>query len=307
MTFIGLLTHFSASERAARAARKRWLPEGRRGPMPWIIAIMMFLTILAAALGLALGHGLVQMHQQLAGGYTIQLVEADATKRDAQLRTISALLDKQDNVLAFSIVPQEKLRAQLEPWIGGERASEALPIPALIDVEMQPDTSAGAIRSIAKTVRTLVPSAHMDAHARYLEPVETMMRWMIWLAVGLVLLMVIVTSAVVMLAMRSAHNTHRPTIDIMHLLGATDVQIARMFQERMALDAIFGGFMGLAAAAVMLWLLGRGFSSMESGFTHMMAIPWGWWIILVLIPVLGVVLAVLTARITVRRALESNL
>jgi len=307
MTLISLLDYFSASERAARAARKRWLPEGRRGPMPWIIAIMIFLTILAAALGLALSHGLAQMHQQLAGGYTIQLVEADTAKREAQLQAISKILDSQEAVQGFSVVPQEKLREQLEPWIGGERASDELPIPALVDVEMQPGINTDAIQSVAKAVREAAPSAHMDAHARYLEPVEQMMRWMMWLAAGLVLLMVLVTSAVVMLAMRSAHNSHRPTIDIMHLLGATDIQIARMFQNRMALDAIFGGFIGLLAAAVVLWLLGRGFSSIESGFTQMMALSWGGWAVLILIPILGVTLAVLTARITVRKALESRL
>ena len=35
------------SARSSRAARNRWLPEGRRGPMPWIIGIMMFLTVLS--------------------------------------------------------------------------------------------------------------------------------------------------------------------------------------------------------------------------------------------------------------------
>ena len=37
------------------AADRRLLPEGRlAGPMPWVIAIMMFLTVLAAAAGLGL-------------------------------------------------------------------------------------------------------------------------------------------------------------------------------------------------------------------------------------------------------------
>ncbi|MBA3895611.1 MAG: cell division protein, partial [Sphingomonadaceae bacterium] len=41
---------------APSAADRRLLPEGRlAGPMPWVIAIMTFLTLLAAAGGLALG------------------------------------------------------------------------------------------------------------------------------------------------------------------------------------------------------------------------------------------------------------
>ncbi|MEC9018209.1 MAG: cell division protein, partial [Pseudomonadota bacterium] len=44
-----------AERKAATAARHRLLPGGRvAGPMPWIIAIMMFVTVLAAAAGLGL-------------------------------------------------------------------------------------------------------------------------------------------------------------------------------------------------------------------------------------------------------------
>ena len=33
-------------------------------------------------------------------------------------------------------------------------------------------------------------------------------------------------------------DTHRATIEILHLMGATDVQVARLFQRRIALDAL---------------------------------------------------------------------
>ena len=44
------------------AAGRRLLPEGwLSGPMPWVIAIMMFLMVLAAAAGLALGFGVTAL------------------------------------------------------------------------------------------------------------------------------------------------------------------------------------------------------------------------------------------------------
>tara|TARA_R110000782_G_scaffold268689_1_gene365563 strand:- start:93256 stop:94203 length:948 start_codon:yes stop_codon:yes gene_type:complete len=303
----GIFAMFGASERRARAARTRWLPEGRRGPMPWIIAIMMFLTLLAAAAGLGLAHGLMQMRGQLAGGYTIQLVEADAQKKAAQLAKIETLLGQEAGVQDYAVVSPEKLQEQLEPWIGSDMAGTDIPIPALIDVELKPGQGSAAVAALSTAIRRVAPSARMDAHERYLAPVERMMRALMWLAAALVVLMILVTGAVVMLAAKSAHDTHRPTIDIMHLLGATDVQIARLFQRRMALDAIFGGALGLATAAAVLALLGRGIASMESEFVRMLALPWHYWAIFALIPVLGVMLAVLTARITVRRALERSL
>ena len=77
------------SARSSRAARNRWLPEGRRGPMPWIIGIMMFLTVLSAACALGLGHALTRLRGDLAGGYTIQIVEANAAKRMQAVRGIT--------------------------------------------------------------------------------------------------------------------------------------------------------------------------------------------------------------------------
>ena len=302
-----LLSSFGASERIARRARSRWLPEGRRGPMPWIIAIILFLTILSAAAALALGHALSQMRGELAGGYTIQLVEADAAKRDAQVEALKALLAKDAHVDHFNIVPRAQLRKQLEPWIGGALAQDELPIPALIDVTVKQGTAQQQIATMTTAIRQVAPSARVDAHQSYLAPVEETMRVMMWLAVALVVLMMFVTGAVVTLAMRSAHETHRPTIDIMHLLGATDIQVARLFQRRMAFDALFGGAVALIAALPLLWLLGNRISAAQSELLGMMTVPVFYWGIIVMIPLAGVLYAVLVARITVQRTLERSL
>ena len=50
--------------------------------MPWIIAIMMFLTVLSAAAGLGLGAAVKAMGADLAGRATVQIVEANAEQRE---------------------------------------------------------------------------------------------------------------------------------------------------------------------------------------------------------------------------------
>lgn len=295
------------SDRAARAARNRWLPEGRRGPMPWIIAIMMFLTILAAAAVLSLSHALRQMHGELSGGYTVQIVEANPALRADQTRRVAAMLRAEKGIGGVAIVPEAQLRAQLEPWIGTDSPPDELPIPAMIDMEAAPGTPPARIDTLARRIAAIAPSARIDAHERYLGPVERLMRALMWLAAGLVALMVGVTAAVVMLAARSAHATHRATIDIMHLLGATDIQIARLFQRRMGMDAIFGGAVGLGAAGAMLWLLGTRMSAIDAELAGLIRLPLPLMLLLPVIPLGGALLAMLTARITVRRALERTL
>ena len=47
-----------------------------------------------------------------------------------------------------------------------------------------------------------------------------------------------------MLAARGALDTNRSTIEVMHGIGATDDQVARLFQRKIALDALTGGLAG---------------------------------------------------------------
>ena len=58
------------------------------------------------------------------------------------------------------------------------------------------------------------------------------------------------TAAVVVLAARAGLEAHRATIEVMHMLGSTDVQVARLFQRRIARDAAIGGAGRRRAAAL---------------------------------------------------------
>src|SRR5579862_5587682 len=90
----------------AEAARRRLLPEGRlSGPMPWVIAIMMFLTILAAAAGIALSVGAAALGQTLAGRVTVQIVDADAPRRAAAVRTLVTRVGGINGVRGVQAVP----------------------------------------------------------------------------------------------------------------------------------------------------------------------------------------------------------
>ena len=115
--------------------------------------------------------------------------------------------------------------------------------------------------------------------------------------------MALATGAVVVLAARGAHDSHRGTIDVLHLMGSTDVQIARLFQRRIGLDALLGSALGFVSAVLVLLLIGLRLTAAGSALLGTVRIDaWGW-IALALLPVAGVVLATLTARLTVLRAL----
>jgi cell division transport system permease protein len=90
-------------------------------------------------------------------------------------------------------------------------------------------------------------------------------------------------------------------------MGATDVQIARLFQRRMAFDALFGGVVGLLAASLVLALVAVLIKDIGSDLLGAAALPNYGWGVLLLLPLGGVLLAMLTARVTVLRALRRSL
>lgn len=287
------------------SADRRLLPEGRAaGPMPWVIAIMVFLTVLSVAAGLALDAAANSLGAQLSGRVTVQIVEADRVERERQARATLAALGRLPAVAKAERVSDEALARLLEPWIGGGAGLGAdLPMPALIDVDLRAGGRSD-LASVEAAVRRVAPAARIDAHSRWLAPLLRLIGTLGWLAVALVLLMGIATAACVVLAARAALNTHRATIDVLHLLGATDLQIARLFQRRIALDALFGGGVGFAAGALVLLLLSSRIGALGSELVGSLRLAPVSWIALVGVPVAGALVATVAARLTVVRVLR---
>lgn len=292
-----------AGVRKFGVAERGLLPEGRlSGPMPWVIAIMMFLTVLAAAAGLGLAGAASRLAEQIGGRVTVQIVEANPSVRAAQAQAAVAVLRAVPGVTDVQPVPEAEMARLLEPWIGPGGMEADLPIPALIDVDLSPDARQD-LTPLRTALARVSPSARVDDNAQWLAPLAALIRALQWLAAGLVLLMIGATAATVILAARAALDTHRTTIEILHLMGATDVQVARLFQRRIALDALFGGLIGFLLAGLTLIGLGERVTALGSELIGSATVPVQGWAVLVALPALGVLLAMLVARLTILRAL----
>ncbi len=291
----------------ANPFERRLLPEGRSaGPIPWMIAILMFLTVLATAAGLAVGQAARALDNDIAGKLTIQLAEPNARLRDGQMMALQSELQKLTAVKAVHRLDDKELAALLNPWLGDDAQAADLPLPALVDVTMA-QNGAADIEQVRATVKAVAPAARVDAHADWLAPLSGLLNSLGWLASGLVVLMAAATAAAVVMAARSAINTHHETIAIMHLLGATDVQVARLFQRRIALDALFGGLVGLSMGVAVLVLLGGRIGAIGSDLLGSAAINWWGWLIIFLLPLAGAALATYVARLTVTTTLSKIL
>ncbi len=291
----------------ASAADRRLLPEGRlAGPMPWVIAIMTFLTVLAAGAGMALGSAAWGLGNQLSGKLTIQIVEPNPELRERQTQTVLTELGNFGLVQSSERVDDARMRDLLAPWLGQDGLDADLPVPSLIDVTLR-SNDPRSVTDVASAVKTIAPTARVDAHAQWLGPLQQLLSTMRWLSVALVALMGATMAAAVVLAARTALVTHRPTIDIMHLMGATDVQVARLFQRRAALDALFGSVLGCLCGALVVFGVGGRIENVGAALLDNGGLGWAGWGVIALLPVAAVLLSIITARLTVVRALAKLL
>lgn len=295
-----------ATGRGRSAARL--LPPARlASPIPWVIAILIALVVIAAAGGLALRNLTATARADLATGVSVQVIEPNPDLRAARGAAAVKVLTALDGVKSVRQVPEAELVAMLEPWLGEGVSGSEVPIPALIDVELSGTAGPQQIARIEAALAAEVPGARVDAQGDFLRPVYGALAALQWLALGLVALVALATAAAVWLATRNAFAGARETVEIMHLLGATARQIAGVFLRDVLREAALGAVLGALTGAGAVWLLGQQFAALDSGMTGGGTLLLGDWLVIAAIPVAAVMLALATARITIALALKDML
>ena len=278
---------------------KRLIPSsGVRGPVPVLIGIMTFVMVVVAAAGLALANTATIVKSGAENRYSIQIADG-AASAPAAIATARATPE----AVRVEQVPPEDLRRTLERWLGPAAAEADLPLPVIIDVDLKPGSDPAAV---AKRIEQTVPGARFMAHRASLAPLLDALRGLTLLAFGLVLLVALASAAAVVLAARASLDTHRSTIEVMHGIGATDDQVARLFLRQIAVDALLGGIAGAAIAGLILAAI-LGGASFATSLAGSPALGWGDAAVLALMPIAIALLATLVARVALMRALHERL
>lgn len=284
----------------ATPAERRLLPDARlHEATAWVLAIMMFVTVTVAAAGLALANATRLVAAGVEHRYTLQLGGGPAAAASAV-----GALGELPGVASARAVGEGDMRRTLERWLGSAALADELELPAIVEIELAPGASP---RSVGLAAARAHPGARLVAHGETLAPLLGSLRALRLLAWGLVLLMAVATGAAVVLAARGALDNNRPTIDVLHGIGATDEQIVRLFERRIAIDALLGGLAGAAAAAAVLALILQGSAALAGDLAGGPALRPADAALLALLPLAGALLATLVARAAVLRSLRRAL
>ena len=271
--------------------------------LPWLVAFMVYLAVLALAGTLVLNALAERWDRDVSGTLTVQIPPGAGPRDDeARLHTALAMFRELPGVAYAEPLDQGSLMALLEPWLGDMEATADLPLPQLIDVALTPDAKLD-IAALSRRLAATVSGATIDDHSIWLARLVGMVRAVEALAGAILVLICVSTVGTVIFTTRTGLAVHREAIEVLHLIGAQDTYIARQFASRALALGLRGGVAGLALAVPTL--LGIGFLSarLEAGLLPRLTLSVEHWLALAILPLAAALIAMLTARFTVMRTL----
>ena len=271
--------------------------------LPWLTAFMVFLASLTLAGVFALSDLANTWDKGLSETLTVQLPAGEDERTDER-RAAAAIkiLEAAEGVEEVTLLPPRQVRDLLKPWLGAAADASRLPLPQIIDVEIDRD-SIPALATLTEQLRRAVPGAAVDDHGAWMSGFLRALRSAEAIGVLIFLLVGVATVGTIVFTTRAGLGVHREVIEVMHLTGAHDRYIAAQFAVRSMMLGLRGAAMGISSAAMVLIALGVLVEFQGFGVLPGVDLSLGAWIaVVLLLPATGL-LAWLTARITVLRSL----
>ncbi len=275
--------------------------------LPWLIAFMVFLAVLAMAGMLVLDATAARWDRGISGTLTVQIVPAENPIKDSErLQKVLLLLGETPEVHRFETLGDAKLMTLLEPWLGATAASGDLPLPRLVDVELKPGAELD-VEKLSQRMEARVPGVTIDDHSIWLERLVRLIRTVEGLATMVLAFIGFATVGTVVFTTRTGLAIHRNAIEVLHFIGAQDSYIASQFASRALSLGLKGGVIGLLLAAPTLWGIAVMAAKMEAGLLPDITLGPPHYSAVVALPLVIAFIAMVTARLTVMKTLSRML
>lgn len=275
--------------------------------LPWLIAFMVFLAILAMAGVLVLNATASRWDQGIRGTLTVQVMPAeDPAKDDERLQAVLSVLAQMPEIDRYETLTDDRLLKLLEPWLGPTAGSRDLPLPRLVDVELKTGADLNA-EVLSRQLAARVPGTSVDDHRIWLKRLVRLIQTVEGLATLVLAFIALATVGTVVFTTRTGLDIHREAIEVLHLIGAQDSYVAGQFASRAFSLGLKGGVFGLLLAVPTLLGIGYLAEQMDSSLLPDITLGPVHWSALAGLPLVVSLIAMVTARMTVMKTLSRML
>ncbi len=295
----GVLTSARAVFAGDREADRVVPPSGFTAQLTLFAAgAMAFLAVFALALSLAAGRLADRWGEELARSATIRIV-APAEQRQLQTDAALRILQTTKGVASARALSNAEQQALLAPWFGADLPLDALPVPRLIEIVEDRDGMDPA--GLRLRLAAEVPGAILDDHSRWRAPLVDAADSLRRLGQIAIVLIGGATAAMISLAANAAMAANAQVIEVLRLVGARDRYIAQAFVRRFTLRALIGAGVGTALGMIAIALLPE--ASDAGGFLTGLGFQGAGWLVPLIIPLLGGLVAFVATWVAARRRL----
>ncbi|MGH6933655.1 MAG: cell division protein FtsX [Dongiaceae bacterium] len=273
--------------------------------LPWIIGCMVYLATLALAAAIIADSLADRWQSDLAGTYTIQIpprsdITSDA--REAMVGSVVELAAGAAGVARVNVVNEAEKARLLEPWFGAAGLPDTIRLPDLVVIEMSEGETLD-VPAIGGKLREFAPGATIEDHQRWQGDLATFTRSVKTLAAMAIAFIIVAAIATIVFVTKTGLEIHRRVIEIVHLVGAQDSYIARQFLIHALRQGLVGGIAGVALAILTLVLIERMIAHGATAVLPELSLHAGQWLLLALAPLAVGTVSMITAHLTVLRAL----
>ncbi len=273
--------------------------DGQGRYLPWLIAFMVYLAILALAGVMALNKVTARWDKGVGQTLTVQVALGENQTEAEALDAALGVLDETPGIAQTHRLEREQVAKLLEPWLGRfAEDMEDLPLPLMIDVQLASKIKPDLDR-LKQRLDAAVPGALVDDHRLWLDRLIDLMQAVELLAGTVLILIGLACGGTVVFTTRTGLAIHREAIEVLHLIGAQDSYIARQFAGRALALGLKGGLLGLGLALPTLTLIGYLANTQEQGLLPTFTPGLYHWAAILALPVAAGLIAMMTARFTV--------
>ena len=290
---------------------KRWWPapllprrDGRDLALLFVVAALSLLASLAAIGAFAGARAAAGWRSEVTGSATVIVNAQGSDTPDAAAARAAEVIAGVRGVAEARALDAAKANALIAPLVGPAGLPPDLPAPRLVAVELDPKAPATAAE-LQQALKAAGVDAVVDDHSRWSAQIMRAGAAIEAAAAALFLVIMAALGAVIAFATRQGLAARRDVVEALHLAGATDAFIARLFQARFARAAAQAGLAG-AALAILAAALVKLATSGDEQLTALLPISWRDLAAPLPFPLVGALVAAITGRLTAMAALRET-
>ncbi len=256
--------------RRARSAPLLPRTDRRDHVLLFVVAILSFLACLTIIAALGANRAAEGWRNDLVGSATVLVRPGPGETVDTAAERATEALAGVRGVTQAVMLTREEAEALLRPWLSAEILRD-LPVPRLVTLELDRERPATAAE-LTRAMRAAGVDATVDDHAVWMKEIVRAGQIARIAAILTAVLLALAAAAVIAFATRSALQTYKEAVELLHITGAEDRFIARLFMIRFARVAAAAGAYG----ALMAFLVAAGLRVVggTEGLTPVLPIAW---------------------------------